>query len=546
MVKLFTKIGNIRMETPLIAVSGIYGTDYEFLMPSREYVGAVVTKSVTLEPRLGNQGKRIVEVPVVQSAKDDPCKRGLINAIGLQNPGIQAFISQEIPRLRKIEAPIIASVAGSTIEEYTECSDLLAAQDEIDGIELNVSCPNVELMGMEFGCDPRTLERLVSSVRKVLRGKTLLVKLTPNVTDIVSTAEAAIRGGADALSLINTLRAMAIDIEAQTPILGNKTGGLSGEAIHPVAVYMIRECYITCCRRANVPIVGIGGVTSYEEAVEFILAGATGVGIGTAVFRDSGGSNADKGIFQLIAEGIDDYLTRRGKTSIGPIVGLAAPEQLFSYQEIAEYLNTTEDIVRSLAGKGFLPGAPSRGRWQTTLNELENWYGSLSGNKWAELTAGGNLNPISVDLDVAGNITRRRLSEVLENWDKGQIVKIMGRKIDRGNSIFELVLIDPYRNGKQKIENLQRGAPRASTSGRVTRLNSVRNRLTTAFQSEFTSGTQLIIVSLSSKGILTMKTKQDLGEIPERDREIVRFFLATYAERLARELPQYSEIGGRK
>jgi dihydroorotate dehydrogenase (NAD+) catalytic subunit len=393
MVRLFTKIGNIRMETPLIAVSGIYGTDYEFLAPSRDYsrhyVGAVVTKSVTLEPRPGNQGKRIVEVPVVRSAKDHPSKRGLINAIGLQNPGIQAFINQEIPKLRRIEAPIIASVAGSTIEEYTECSDLLAAQDEIEGIELNVSCPNADLMGMEFGCDPGVLEQLVSSVRKVLRGKTLLVKLTPNVTDIVSTAEAAIRGGADALSLINTLRAMAIDIESQTPILGSKTGGLSGEAIHPVAVYMIRECYVSCCRRANVPIVGIGGVTSYEEAVEFMLAGATGVGIGTALFRDSGGPNVDKGIFQLIAEEISQYLVRRGKTSVGSIVGLAAPEQFFSYQEIAEYLNTTEDVIRSLAARGSLPGVPRRGRWQTTLDELENWRASLARCKWAELTALG-------------------------------------------------------------------------------------------------------------------------------------------------------------
>lgn len=526
------------MRTPLIAVSGIYGTDYEFLMSSREHVGAVVTKSVTMQARRGNPGIRIVEVPTLRTAVDDSSECGLINAIGLQNPGIEAFIGQEIPKLRKLEVPIIASVAGSTIEEYTECSRLLAEQDEIDGIELNVSCPNAELMGMEFGCDAGTLERLVADVRRVVREKTLLVKLTPNVTDVVIPAEAAIRGGADALSLINTLRATAIDIETQRPILGNKTGGLSGAVIHPVAVYMVRECFVSCCRRAGIPIVGIGGVTSYQEAVEFILAGATGVGIGTALFRDSGGPNADRRTFQLIAEGIEVYLTQKGRTSIGSIVGLAAQEQLLSYHEIADYLNITEETVRSLARDGSLPGIPSRGRWQSSLDEVENWYVSLSGNDWAELIAGGRLEPIRVDIDVAGGVSSRRLLEVLDNWRKDQIVEIKNRSVDGGDSTCEVVLTEPYRSGRQGVKNLQQAIRETSRSGHHTHLRSVMNYLETAFQSEFMLGMQLITVSLSSGGVLTMKTKEDLGELLERDREILRFFLATYATRLARELCQ--------
>ncbi len=526
------------METPLIAVSGVYGTDYELLLPNREYIGAVVTKSVTLEPRLGNQGKRIVEVPVVQTAKDDAAKRGLINAIGLQNPGIQAFINEEIPKLRRIEVPIIASVAGKTIEEYTECSALLASQDEIDGIELNVSCPNAELMGMEFGCDANTLERLVSSVHKVIKEKTLLVKLTPNVTDIVSTAEAAIRGGADALSLINTLRAMVIDIETQSPMLGNKTGGLSGEAIHPVAVYMIRECYISCCRRANVPIVGIGGVTCYEEAVEFILAGATGVGIGTALFRDSGSHKSNKRIFQLIAEGIDKYLNQKNSNYVSSIIGLAVPEQILSYQEIAEYLNIEENLAKTLGEKGLLPGFPSRGRLQTIFKDLEDWYASLSGNEWAELTASGKLNPIQVDINVTGNITKNRMTEILENWDRDQIAKIVDRRIESDTSIFELILIEPYKRSVQNSENMPRRIEEAGISKNSTYFRSFENHLKTAIQSEFTLGTVLISVSINSRGILTLKTKEDLGELPERDREIIRFFLTTYAKRLSREITQ--------
>ena len=214
MEKLDAKIGNIRMETPLIAVSGIYGIDYELLLPSYPYVGAVVTKSVTLNPREGNPHPRIIET-----------RAGLLNSIGLQNPGIETFLKEELPKLRAVEVPIIASVAGSSIQEYRECTERLSTRDEIDGIELNVSCPNAEMMGIEFGCDAGILEELVARVREVIKGKTLIVKLTPNVTDIAAIAQAAINGGTDAISLINTLQGMAIDLITRKPKLGNRVGG---------------------------------------------------------------------------------------------------------------------------------------------------------------------------------------------------------------------------------------------------------------------------------------------------------------------------------
>jgi len=273
MASLETKIGDLRMHTPLIAVSGVFGPDYLTLSPNLSGVGAVVTKSVTLHPRLGNPEPRIIETPA-----------GLLNSIGLQNPGIEKFISEQIPNLRVLEVPIIASVAGSNIEEYVECSSLLAQRDEIDAIELNVSCPNVKQGGMEFGCDPEVLGNLVAEVRQAIKDRTLIVKLSPNVTDIALPAQAAVNSGADAISLINTLRGMAIDLNTWRPKLGNRIGGLSGQAIHPIAVYMIYRCYTSCCR--HIPIIGIGGVSSGEDALELILAGATCVGVGTSMFRD--------------------------------------------------------------------------------------------------------------------------------------------------------------------------------------------------------------------------------------------------------------------
>lgn len=306
MARLETKIGNLRMHTPLIAVSGIFGMGYHALSPKLSDVGAVVTKTVTLEPRPGNREPRIVETPA-----------GLLNSIGLQNPGIKKFIEEQIPDLRVLELPKIVSVAGSTIREYVKCASLLATRDEIDAIELNVSCPNVEKGGMEFGCDPSSLSRLVSRVRKVVGSATLIVKLTPNVTDIALPAQAAIDGGADAISMINTLRGMAIDLHTGKPKLGNRVGGLSGQAIHPVAVYMVYRCYTSCCRRNRVPIIGIGGVSKGEDALELILAGATCVGIGTAMFRDDS-------VFEKVAKYLSEYICKHNVKKIQDLIGRAA------------------------------------------------------------------------------------------------------------------------------------------------------------------------------------------------------------------------------
>jgi dihydroorotate dehydrogenase (NAD+) catalytic subunit len=318
MVELETTIGNVRMHTPLIAVSGIFGIEYSKLSPRLSGVGAVVTKSVTLDPRPGNPEPKIIETPA-----------GMLNSIGLENPGIERFISKEIPKLRVLEVPIIASVAGANIKEYVECSRLLAPQHEIDAIELNVSCPNVQKGGMEFGCDPEALSHLVTEVKQVVEGKTLIVKLTPNVTDIASPAQAAVDAGADAISLINTLRAMAIDLSTWEPKLGNRTGGLSGQAIHPVAVYMVYRCYTSCCKEKGVPIIGIGGVSSGEDALELILAGATCVGIGTAMFRDQYYTRSKKSVFQRAEEYLCEYIEReyikqKGINSISDLVGKTA------------------------------------------------------------------------------------------------------------------------------------------------------------------------------------------------------------------------------
>ena len=302
---LETKLGSLHLETPLLSASGVYGLDYEQLAASRPYMGAAVTKSVTLHPRQGNPEPRIVET-----------RAGMINAIGLQNPGIAAFVTDELPKLRTLEVPVIASIAGDEIDEYVQCAEILAPRDEIHAIELNVSCPNVEKGGIEFGCDEAVLEDLVTRVRKVSLGKTLIVKLTPNVTDIAAIAGAAIRGGANALCVINTLRGMAIDIERQKPALANKIGGLSGIGIHPVAVYAVYKCYTSCCKKNDIPIIGLGGVTTAAEAIELILAGATCVGIGTAMFREPK-------VFETTSKGMQDYLKRKGVKSVRELIGEA-------------------------------------------------------------------------------------------------------------------------------------------------------------------------------------------------------------------------------
>ncbi len=298
-------LGGLRLGTPLLSASGVYGLEYEQLAACAPYMSAAVTKSVTLHPRPGNPEPRIHET-----------RAGMLNAIGLQNPGVAAFVTDEIPKLRALEVPLIASVAGSEVDEYVQCAEILNAREEVHAIELNVSCPNVEKGGIEFGCDPSVLEDLVARSKKVVPGKTLIVKLTPNVTDIAATAQAAVNGGANALCIINTLRGMAIDVEKQKPALANKIGGLSGIGIHPVAVYAVYKCYSACCRKHNVGIIGLGGATNAGEALELILAGATCVGIGTAMFREPT-------VFEDVAKGIQVYLKRKGIASVSELIGKA-------------------------------------------------------------------------------------------------------------------------------------------------------------------------------------------------------------------------------
>jgi dihydroorotate dehydrogenase (NAD+) catalytic subunit len=303
---LDTRLGSLRLETPLLSASGIYGLDYEKLAASRPWMGAAVLKSVSLLPRPGNPEPRIAET-----------RAGMLNAIGVQNPGVEAFVAEELPKTRALEVPVVASIMGSEIEGYVRCAEILAPRDEIHALELNVSCPNLEKGGIEFGCDADVLEKLVARVRPAARGKLLIVKLTPNVTDIAAIAQAAVAGGADALCVINTLRGMAIDVERQKPVLGNKIGGLSGIGIHPVAVYAVYRCYTACCREAGIPIIGLGGVTDADEAIELILAGATCVGIGTAMFRRPA-------VFEEVGKEMLEYIKHKGEKTIGALVGKAA------------------------------------------------------------------------------------------------------------------------------------------------------------------------------------------------------------------------------
>lgn len=311
MEKLVTKLVNLRMNTPLIIVSGVFGVEYLRLLPELEGIGAIVTKSITLKPCKGNPEPRIVETKV-----------GLLNSIGLQNPGLKNFINEYIPSLRVLEIPKIISIAGFNIDEYVKCAYSLAEFDEVDALELNVSCPNIKKGGIEFGCDPIILSELVSKVKKVIGGKTLIVKLTPNVVDIAVPAKAAVNSGADAISLINTLRGMAIDLNSYKPKLGkiNRYGGLSGEAIFPVAVYSVYRCYTEFrkeYKKKNIPIIGIGGVSKGEDALELILAGATCIGIGTALFRN-------ENVFKDVASFLNNHLENSGIKNISELVGKAS------------------------------------------------------------------------------------------------------------------------------------------------------------------------------------------------------------------------------
>jgi len=271
-VRLAVTVGAVSLANPVLAASGTfgYGLDLlEFCPP--EALGAVVTKGLSPRPRRGNPTPRIVETAA-----------GMINAIGLQNIGVDAFCREALPDLRARGATVVVNVFGERMEEYVEVIGRCERDDGIAAYELNVSCPNVTAGGMEFGHDPGQLETLTAMCRSATR-RPLWVKLSPNAPDLVATARAAVEGGTEALTLINTVRAMAIDAEARRPVLANACGGLSGPAIKPIALRMVWEVHTAL---PAVPLVGIGGIETGRDVVEFLLAGASAVQVGTAIFRD--------------------------------------------------------------------------------------------------------------------------------------------------------------------------------------------------------------------------------------------------------------------
>jgi dihydroorotate dehydrogenase (NAD+) catalytic subunit len=306
---LSVDLAGVKLASPLMPASGTcgYSNEYADLLDLRHF-GAFVTKSITLRPRVGNDYPRVVET-----------RAGMLNAIGLANVGLEVFLAEKVPQLQELGLPVFVNVAGSTVEEYCAVAEALAEVPVVRGIELNISCPNVKAGGIQFGVDPAQVKAVVSAVKRTCGKNILVVKLSPNVADISVTAAAAVEGGADALSLINTFTAMAIDIEKRRAILANGTGGLSGPAIHPVAVYMVHRVYTQVAARAGVPVIAMGGVQYAADAIEFLLAGASAVAVGTSLF-------VDPGCVAGIVQGIGEYLRRHGCSSVRQIVGsLAAP-----------------------------------------------------------------------------------------------------------------------------------------------------------------------------------------------------------------------------
>ena len=272
---LASEFCGMQFDTPLVLLSGCVGFGEEYTRVkgfSNRDVGAVCLKGTTLEPRLGNQPHRIYETPM-----------GMLNAIGLQNPGAPHVVNEILPQLDFEETRFIANISGSTVEDYAEVAKLFD-DSPIDAIEINISCPNVKAGGMAFGNDPEMSARVVEAVRAVTK-KPIITKLSPNQTDIAGNAKRCIEAGSDAFAVINTLMGMAIDIESRSTILGNNQGGLSGPAIKPVALLKTHQVY-QVCREHNIPIIGQGGITTAEDAIEFIIAGASAVGIGTSLFYD--------------------------------------------------------------------------------------------------------------------------------------------------------------------------------------------------------------------------------------------------------------------
>ena len=297
--KLGVDIGGIRMKNPVMVASGTFGYGREYAdVVNLNGLGAIVVKGIRREPCEGNPTPRMVEVP-----------GGLINAIGLQGPGVDKFISDYLPFLRKYDVPVIVNIWGTTIAEYGDVAATLDGVQGISGLEVNISCPNIKKGGAAFGADPKMAAEVIAEVRKKTR-LPVIPKLSPNISHMGVFARAAEDAGADAISLINTLPAMVIDVETRRPVLANGIGGLSGPAVHPVAVKMVWEA----AKAVKIPIVGMGGITSARDALEFILAGASAVAVGTANFTDPGTAIR-------VIKGLEDYLRRHKIARIADLVG---------------------------------------------------------------------------------------------------------------------------------------------------------------------------------------------------------------------------------
>lgn len=295
---LQTEIAGIKMNTPIFTASGTFGFGEEFAdFLDLSQIGGVVVKGTTLQPRRGNDGVRMTETP-----------SGMLNCIGLENPGVEVFLKEILPRISKYNMNVIVNISGSTAEEYGVLAGMLDVPG-VAGIELNVSCPNVKEGGIVFGTDPKAAAAVVREAKKNTK-KPVILKLSPNVTDVVTMAKAVEDAGADVISLINTLMGMAIDIRTQRPVLGNITGGLSGPCVKPVALRMVWQV----AQAVSVPIIGMGGIMTAEDAIEFFLAGADAVSIGTANF-------VDPRTPALIADGIAGYLEANGLNNIKDLVG---------------------------------------------------------------------------------------------------------------------------------------------------------------------------------------------------------------------------------
>ncbi len=307
MADLSTRIGSLQLRNPFMSASGCFGYGIEYASAfDLSTLGAVVVKGLFLAEREGHPPPRIVETPA-----------GMLNAIGLQGIGVHRFVAERLPELRRLGATVIVNVCGTTLDEYCEVTRILSDAEGVSAIELNISCPNIKEGGIQFGCSLVGTHDVVSRVRQVT-SLPIIPKLTPNVTDVASFARAAEDAGADAISLVNTFLAMAIDVETRRPKLSNIMGGLSGPAIRPIAVRMVWECR----QAVKLPIIGMGGISTVEDALEFIIAGANAVQVGTATF-------VDPLIWPRLISGLDDYLERHGIARVDELVGqlsLGTPE----------------------------------------------------------------------------------------------------------------------------------------------------------------------------------------------------------------------------